>query len=145
MDVLATILKQKGDNVYTVTPHTTVIRAVDEMCRARIGALVVLEERRPVGIFSERDLMTRVVLEQRDPATTLVGEVMSIDVLRVAPSTPPHEAMSMMTEWRVRHLPVLDGDRLVGLVSIGDLVRWSISERDRLIEELERYLAGRYP
>jgi CBS domain-containing protein len=145
MDVLAKILRLKGDMVYTVTPDATVIRAVHEMCRARIGALVVVEGEHAVGIFTERDLMTRVVLEQRDPATTLVGEVMSVDVLRVAPSTRPQEAMSMMTEWRVRHLPVLEGERIVGIVSIGDLVRWSISERDRLIDELERYCAGRYP
>jgi CBS domain-containing protein len=145
MEAMTKLLEQKGNAVYTVRPDTTVIKAVDEMCRAKIGSLVVVEEGKPVGIFTERDLMTRVVLEERDPATTTVGEVMSVNVLRVARGTEPQVAMGMMTEWRVRHLPVLDGERLVGVISIGDLVRWSIGERDRLIEELQRYLTGRYP
>ncbi len=145
MEALTKLLEQKGNAVYTVRPDTTVIKAVDEMCRAKIGSLVVVEEGKPVGIFTERDLMTRVVLEERDPATTTVGEVMSVNVLRVGRGTEPQVAMGMMTEWRVRHLPVLDDERLVGVISIGDLVRWSIGERDRLIEELQRYLTGRYP
>lgn len=142
---LEPILSQKGDKTYTVHPGVSVLQAVDEMCRAHVGALVVLDGNRPVGIFSERDLMTRVVLRERDPATTRVGEVMSTNLRRVTSKTEPHEAMSLMTEWRVRHLPVLDGERLVGIVSIGDVVRWSTSEHERLIGELERYCAGCYP
>jgi CBS domain-containing protein len=145
MDGLTPILVQKGHDVFTARPETTVLEAVDEMCRTRVGALVVLEGGRPVGIFSERDLMTRVVLARREPASTLVGDVMSVRLRPVTRRTEPHEAMALMTEWRVRHLPVIEGDRLVGLVSIGDLVRWSVAERDRLIEELQRYCAGSYP
>ena len=105
----------------------------------------MVREESIVGIFSERDLMTRVVLEQRDPSTTHVGEVMTTGVVSVDSDTSTHDAMELMTSERVRHLPVTDGARLVGIVSIGDLVRWVIADRERLVEELEGYVAGRYP
>jgi CBS domain-containing protein len=146
MERLTTILGTKGSAVHVIAPEATVLDAVDEMCRARVGALVVMEGTTVVGIFSERDLMTRVVLEQRDPATTHVGEVMTTSVISVTRDTSSHEAMSLMTTRRVRHLPVTDGaGRIVGVISIGDLVRWVVTDRERLIEELEGYVAGRYP
>jgi CBS domain-containing protein len=145
MQTLHDVLLSKKRGVRTTVPETTVLEAVDEMCRARVGALVVLIDDCVAGIFSERDLMTRVVLEQRNPATTHVGEVMTTSVVFAKPGTTPREAMSVMTYERLRHLPIMDGSRLVGIVSIGDLVRGSLEERERVIDELERYCSGRYP
>jgi CBS domain-containing protein len=145
METLAEILGCKGRTVHVVAPEATVMEAIDEMCRARVGALVVASGDTIVGIFSERDLMLRVVLDQRDAATTRVGEVMTTGVISVPLKTSSHEAMAVMTNSRVRHLPVTDGTRLAGLVSIGDLVRWTVASHERVIDELEWYVAGRYP
>jgi CBS domain-containing protein len=146
METLERILASKGSTtVHVVTPEMTVLEAVDRMCAAHVGALLVVRGDTLVGVFSERDLMTRVVLDQRDPASTYIGEVMTPGVLSVSLGTAPHDAMSLMTSGRVRHLPVTEGARLVGIVSIGDLVRWAVADRDRLIGELEEYVAGRYP
>jgi CBS domain-containing protein len=98
-----------------------------------------------VGIFSERDLMTRVVLAPRDPALTRVGDVMTRDVFCVRSDVSRHDAMDLITTRRVRHLPVVDGRRLIGVVSIGDLVRWTLREREHAIEQLQDYVTGRYP
>jgi CBS domain-containing protein len=145
METLSDILESKGRAVYVVSPEATILEAVDRMCRERVGALVVIDAAEIVGVFSERDLMTRVVLEQRDPATTHIGEIMTTAVTSVASDTSPREAMALMTRLRVRHLPVADGMRLIGLVSIGDLVRWVVADRERLVDELEGYVQGRYP
>jgi len=146
MDTLERILATKGSTqVHVVTPEATVLEAVDRMCAAKVGALLVVRGDTLIGVFSERDLMTRVVLDHRDPASTAIGEVMTPGVVSVPLGTSPHDAMSIMTTGRVRHLPVTDGARLAGIVSIGDLVRWAVTDRDRLIGELEEYVAGRYP
>ena len=146
METLERVLATKGSTkVHVVTPETTVLEAVDRMCVAHVGALLVVRGDTLVGVFSERDLMTRVVLDQRDPASTAIGEVMTPGVVSVSLTTSPHDAMSIMTTGRVRHLPVTDGARLAGIVSIGDLVRWAVADRDRLIGELEEYVVGRYP
>jgi CBS domain-containing protein len=146
METLEAILASKENTiVHVISPEATVLDAVDRMCAARVGALLVARGEALLGVFSERDLMTRVVLDQRDPATTHIGEVMTPGVIGVSRRTSPHDAMSLMTSRRVRHLPVTDGPRVVGLVSIGDLVRWAVTDRDRLIEDLEGYVAGRYP
>ncbi len=145
METVADILVTKGAQIFGIGPEATVLAAVDRMCRAHVGALVVLEGDALVGIFSERDVMTRVVLEQRDPASVRVGEVMSTSVVKVPPAMHAREAMAIMTDRRVRHLPVTEGACLVGLVSIGDVVRASLVERERTIDELERYCSGQYP
>jgi signal-transduction protein with cAMP-binding, CBS, and nucleotidyltransferase domain len=146
MKTLEAILASKESTVvHVVSPEATVLEAVDQMCAARVGALLVVRGDTLLGIFSERDLMTRVVLDQRDPATTHIGEVMTPEAISVPQRMDPHDAMSLMTSRRVRHLPVTDGARIAGVVSIGDLVRWAVAERDRLIDELEGYVAGRYP
>jgi CBS domain-containing protein len=115
------------------------------MCRAHVGALLVMRDQTIVGIFSERDLMTRVVLARRDPALTRVGDVMTHDVICVRGDLSPHEAMDLVTTRRVRHLPVVDGRRPIGVVSIGDLVRWTLRDREHAIEQLQDYVTGRYP
>jgi signal-transduction protein with cAMP-binding, CBS, and nucleotidyltransferase domain len=145
MDTLEWILEHKGREVHVIPPEATVLEAVDAMCRAHIGALLVMRGETLVGIFSERDLMTRVVLAPVDPACTCVGEVMTCEVVCVGSHASPHEAMTLMTNNRVRHLPVVDGRRVVGLVSIGDLVQWAISDREHTIDQLQGYVEGRYP
>ena len=146
METLEFVLESKGSTtVHVVVPETTVLEAVDQMCAAHVGALLVVRGDTLVGVFSERDLMTRVVLDQRDPATTHIGEVMTPGAVSVTLDTSAHDTMALMTSRRVRHLPVTDGRRIAGVVSIGDLVRWAVTDRDRLISELQEYVTGRYP
>jgi CBS domain-containing protein len=115
------------------------------MCAARVGALLVCAEGQPVGIFTERDLMTRVILAGRDPAKTLVTDVMSRDLVYIEPSTRVPEAMAVMTAKRCRHLPVMSEGRLVGMISIGDLVRDLSRDQEFDLHRLTDYIAGKYP
>jgi CBS domain-containing protein len=144
MDSLELILRDKGGAVHVTNPEASVRSAVEAMCHSHVGALLVMTGDEIVGIFSERDLMTRVVLHGRNPATTRVADVMTREVLCVKPSFSVSDAMSLVTRRRVRHLPVKDGSRLVGIVSIGDLVRWRIRDFEREIDHLRNYFAG-YP
>ncbi len=145
MDTIAHILKEKGPQIHHTAPDTTVLRAVEMMCAVRVGALMVCREGKPIGMFTERDLMTRVILAGRDPTRTRLDEVMSKDVACVEPSTRAEEAMAVMTEKRCRHLPVVSDGKVVGLVSIGDLVRWASRNQDFHIRALHDYIAGKYP
>jgi CBS domain-containing protein len=145
LDTIAHILKEKGTSVHHAPPDTTVLGAVELMSTKQIGALMVCEAGHPLGIFSERDLMTRVILAGRDPATTRIEEVMSREVVFVEPSTRAEEAMAVMTERRCRHLPVVSEGRVVGLISIGDLVRWISRNQEFHIRQLEDYICGKYP
>jgi CBS domain-containing protein len=145
METIAHILKEKVAGVHYAPPGATVLEAVEKMCAERVGALLVCEEGRPIGMFTERDLMTRVILEHRDPATTRVDHVMSRDIVVVEPDTQAEEAMAVMTERRCRHLPVVVDGQVVGLVSIGDLVRWASRNREFHIRALEDYICGKYP
>jgi CBS domain-containing protein len=104
-----------------------------------------MEGKALLGIFSERDLMTRVLLSRRDPATTRVKDVMTHRAICVGVGAAPREAMVLMTNRRVRHLPVVRDSRIVGIVSIGDMVRWSLQHREREVEELRGYVVGQYP
>ncbi len=145
MQALEAVLEHKGSEVHAVEATATVLQAVDKMCEAHVGAVLVMDGDQLAGVFSERDLMTRVVLARKDPARTLVGEVMTREVLSIALDTDPREAMALMTKRRVRHLPLVTGRRIVGVVSIGDLVRWTLDEREHEIAELHEYVSGRYP
>jgi CBS domain-containing protein len=145
MEPIEAILQTKGREVHVVTRDATVLDAVGTMCRAHVGAVLVMDGDQLAGIFSERDLMSRVVLAGKDPAKTPVSEVMTRDVKSIAPDVSAHEAMSLMTNRRVRHLPVAEGRRIVGLVSIGDLVRWTLHDREAEIANLQDYVSGRYP
>jgi signal-transduction protein with cAMP-binding, CBS, and nucleotidyltransferase domain len=144
MDTLQMILRDKGSKVHVTNPQTTVRSAVELMCESHIGALLVMTSGVIVGMFSERDLMTRVVLAGRDPETTRVGDVMTRDVVCVDSGLSVSDAMAIVTMRRVRHLPVSEGLRVVGLVSIGDLVRWRIRDYEEEIDHLRNYFAG-YP
>jgi CBS domain-containing protein len=145
MQSLDLILAEKGSGLHVIVPEATVIEAVDVMCQARVGALLVMQSDTLVGIFSERDVMSRVVLVGLDPNRTCVADVMTRSVVCVEIDVSPDEAMAIITDRRLRHLPVVDGRRVVGVVSIGDLVRWAIRDREQSIEQLREYVTGRYP
>jgi CBS domain-containing protein len=142
---LERILEEKGHTLRVTTPEATVLEAVEVMCEARVGALLVMQSHTLVGVFSERDVMSRVVLVGLDPARTRVQSVMTTKVVCVESDVSPDEAMAIITTCHVRHLPVVDKGRVVGVVSIGDLVRWAIRDREQSIEQLRDYVIGRYP
>jgi CBS domain-containing protein len=141
---ISDILADKGTSVFIVSPAVSVREAVRLMNAHGVGCLVAVERGRLAGIFSERDVLKRVVDRGRDPETTLVREVMTADVVTVAPELPVTDAMSLMTARRVRHLPVLDasGD-LLGLVSIGDLMRRVALSQAHEIDQMVDYITGR--
>jgi CBS domain-containing protein len=144
MSTVRIILDKKGSEVLSVTPDATVLQAAQVMNEHKIGSVVVLDEGQFVGIFTERDVLLRIVTEQRDPATTRVGEVMTREVACCGPDTTIDEARGAMKNRRVRHLPVLDSEgRLLGLVSIGDLNAHLNHDQERTIFLLEEYLYGR--
>jgi len=139
------LLKHKGAEVHTISPDASVIEAVRKMNEKKIGALLVVEEEKPAGMFTERDILKRVVDSGKDPSATKVGEVMSRDIIAIHPEATVEGAMAVMTEKRCRHLPVLDGEKLVGLVSIGDLTRWVSRRQANHIKDLVAYITGAYP
>ncbi|GAA6733563.1 CBS domain-containing protein [Thermus oshimai] len=135
------LLLRKGGAVYRIHPEATVLEALKELARHDVGALLVMEGDRLLGIFSERDYARKLVLLGRFSKDTLVREVMTENPITVTPETDLEEAMRLMTEHRVRHLPVLEGGRVVGVVSIGDAVKAIITEQGVLIQELARYVS----
>jgi len=143
--LLRDILKDKGAAMFTTTPQATVVDAVDEMNRRHVGALVVLDGARTIGIITERDVLKRVVGARRDPATTKVSEVMTREVVAVKPTIRVQDAMAVMTDKHCRHLPVLDGAQLLGLISIGDLTAWVGRNNEVEIQQLVDYVVGKYP
>lgn len=134
------ILAQKGGEVYTITPDQTVLEAIRKLAELGIGSLVVVDNGKPVGLFSERDYTCKVILEGKRSESTPAGDIMSSQLVVVRPETSVNECMALMTENRIRHLPVVDDGRLVGLVSIGDIVKDIIEEQQFVIEQLEQYL-----
>ena len=143
MPSVAEILKSKADNtVYSMGPDASVYDALKLMSEKNIGALLVLEEGRIVGIFSERDYARKIVLMSRSSKDTPLRDIMTKSVRFVRPEQTNEQCMALMTENRLRHLPVLDGERLVGIISIGDLVKGIISEQQFIIEQLEQYITG---
>jgi CBS domain-containing protein len=146
MSTIQDILDTKGTAVHCIQADATIQDAVIEMCRLRVGALIVPDTlRRPQGILSERDLMLRVLLQSRDPETTKVGDVMTRHVICVDPTCSMLRAMSLMTNIPCRHLPVLDLGRVVGLISIGDVMRQVGNEQAHELQLVREYIEGRYP
>ena len=140
---VAQILKQKGRQVYSTTPEAKIFDALKVMADNGVGALVVLnEEEHVVGIFSERDHVRKVDLDGRCSHRAFIHQVMSEEVCYITPEISVDEAMAIMTENRCRHLPVMEKGRLVGLVSIGDLVKASLEEKDFVIKQLKKYIKG---
>ena len=143
MKTVSEILRSKPDQkVYSVSPVATVYDAVALMADKNIGALLIKDGDDIVGVFTERDYARKVVLAERSSKTTPVRDVMTSPVLYVKPSSTNEECMALMTENRLRHLPVVDAGKLLGVVSIGDLVKDIISEQQFIIEQLEHYIAG---
>ncbi|HUG21568.1 CBS domain-containing protein [Piscinibacter sp.] len=143
MKTAAEILRSKPDQtVYTVEPTASAYEAMRLMADKNIGALVVVERDHVVGIVSERDYARKLVLMARSLMDTLIGDIMSSPVMYVHPHHTSEECMALMTENRLRHLPVMDGGQLIGLISIGDLVKATISEQQFIIEQLEHYISG---
>lgn len=138
------VLEEKGSLVHVTEAGAAVVDAVELMNRKGIGALLVVDGGRPVGMFTERDVLTRVVAAAREPRTTRVGEVMTRELIAVGPETTVEEAMQVVTEKRCRHLPVMEDGALLGMVSSGDLTRWVTKDLVKDVEDLFRYIHGPY-
>ena len=140
---ISNILHHKGPSVWTISPQATVFEAIELLARKNIGALPVVEEGRLVGIFSERDYTRKVALEGKTSHTTKVRDILTPHVATVSPNDTVEDAMRLMTEKHIRHLPVMENGRMIGLVSIGDMVNWIISAQSATIDQMQAYLSGR--
>jgi CBS domain-containing protein len=143
-DTISEILSQKGAQVWTVSPDTMVFDAIQLMSDKNIGALLVTEHGRLVGVMSERDYTRKIALKGKSSKQTPVREIITGKVVSVSPAYTVEDCMRLMTDHRVRHLPVLSDDKIVGVVSIGDLVNWIISAQTTTIHQLQTYITG-YP
>jgi CBS domain-containing protein len=139
---ISEILNNKGSQVWTIPPEATVFEAIQLMADKNIGALLVTDGPKLLGIFSERDYTRKVALKGKSSRELKVREIVSSHIVSATPFHSIEECMRLMTENRVRHLPVLDGHQIVGMVSIGDLVNWIISAQNSTIHQLETYIAG---
>lgn len=139
------ILNEKGNAIWSIEPTATVYEAVKMMADKNVGALLVMERDKLVGMFSERDYTRKVVLHGKSSRQTLVREIISAPVISVDPGCTVQEAMRTMTENRIRHLPVMERGRVIGVVSIGDLVNWIISAQYMALNQMEDYITGKYP
>jgi len=139
---ISEILDHKGSNVWTIGPDATVFEAIQMMSDKNIGAVLVTERDRLIGIISERDYTRKVALKGKSSKELHVREIIPDRVFSVTPQHTVEECLRLMTERRVRHLPVLDGEKIIGLVSIGDLVNWIISAQSTTIQQLETYISG---
>lgn len=147
MDVSGTIdaiLSQKGGEIFSVSPDATVYEAIDLMANKNVGALLVVHDGQLLGMMSERDYTRKVMLRGKRSRETQVREIMSSDLTVVSSREPVENCLRMMTDKRIRHLPVVDGDMLRGIISIGDLVKWVIASQSAAIAHLESYISGGY-
>lgn len=143
MTIVAQILQIKGHSVWSIAPDATVYQALELMAEKDIGALLVMEQGKLVGILSERDYARKVILKGKFSKDTLVREIMTETVFGVRPEQTIEECMALMTNQRVRHLPVITNDQVIGIISIGDVVKALISDQAFLIQELEKYIVGK--
>ena len=139
---ISALLDRKGRKVFSVSSTVTISDAVAEMNRLRVGCMLVIDDDRLVGIFTERDVLRRVVGAGVDPIRSLVSEVMTPDVITISPDATVEETMVIFTEKRCRHLPVVDHGRLIGTISIGDVTRWMADSHQAEAEHLKNYITG---
>ena len=142
MTTVGRLLDSKGHDVWSIAPDASVFDAIKLMADRGIGAVLVMKGEKLVGVVSERDYARKVILQGRSSKDTPVRQIMTDKVFYVRPDQTVEDCMVLMTEKRIRHLPVLDGDRLVGMISIGDVVKSVISEKETLIRQLENYITG---
>jgi CBS domain-containing protein len=142
---IRSILSHKGSLLYTISPAATVFDAIEIMAGKNVGALLVMEDGRLLGVVSERDYTRKVALKGKASKQTSVGEIISLPMIWVTPEHSVEDCMKLMTTNRIRHLPVVENDEVLGVVSIGDLVNWIISAQSQAIQQLENYIVGQYP
>ena len=145
MKTVRQVLEKKGTEIWSIAPDRSVYDALKMMAEKEVGALIVLEEGQVRGILSERDYARKVILQGLSSPQTLVRDIMTTIVVYVRPEQTIEEGMALMTDKRCRHLPVMENGRLFGLLSIGDLVKASLSEQQILIEHLENFITGSFP
>jgi len=138
------ILKNKGNKVHTIAPQESIFIALQQMAEHNIGALLVFDQGTVAGIFSERDYTRKMIFQEKSSKETKVCDLMTQDVLYTEPSCTINECMALMTNKRVRHLPVMEHGQLIGIVTIGDIVKQVISEQEFTIRQLEKYITGSY-
>ncbi len=144
-DSIRVVLEQKGCDIWSLPPEAFVYEAIQMMSDKKVGALLVMKNNHLIGFISERDYARKVILQGRSSRETMVSEIMSAPVITVSPAQTTDECMRLMTAHRIRHLPVMEHGRVVGIISIGDLVRWIISSQEETINQLHSYIAGAYP
>jgi len=144
MHNIDTLLKDKGKDIWSIGPQETAFKALETMSQRNVGALLVVDKGKLIGIFSERDYARKVILKGKSSKDTTVGELMTPDVFYASPENTLQETMALMTAKHIRHMPVLKDDRLIGMVTLGDVVKQIISEQKFTIKELEKYTSGGY-
>jgi CBS domain-containing protein len=142
MQTVSQLLQAKGSQIFSVAPQDSVLRAIEIMATRHVGALLVMTQGTLIGIISERDYARKVILKNRSSHDTPVSDIMTAPAISVTPEDSVHHCMQLMTDGRFRHLPVISGGRVVGMLSIGDLVKAVIADQTQHIEQLERYIAG---
>lgn len=145
IDAIESVLKHKDQNVWSVPPEAWVYDAIEMMADKHVGALLVISGDKLLGIISERDYARKVILQGKSSKQTPVKEIMTSPVIFVGPGHTVEDCMRIMTNNRIRHLPVVENEKVLGVVSIGDLVKWIVSAHQETIHELQHYISGSYP
>ena len=144
MATIKDVLKNKGGGIYSISPDQTVYEAIQLLSEKKIGALLVIDQNRPVGIISERDYARKVILAGRSSKSTRVKEIMTGKVICIDTGSSMEEAMAIMTNKKIRHLPVMENNKCVGMISLGDLVKHQVDQQKFMIDQLVKYISNEY-